>query len=470
MSPDAAQALRDMLRSDAAPLVVGILVTAIGIGGLLLQGLRRASKDRGLVWFGLFAILYGIRLLITTGLSADLVGSRRVLLFLIWAITFTIGIPAAIFAWGLVSSEWNRTIRILLGAIAALAVLAIASYPVASLRPALLLINNLLVIGFTSAFLVYLFFLRPTAVPGLKVLRIGFGLFALFVMYTNLVSANLMPGNAGLEFVGFFIYICFLGYIGAERMFRNEEHLLAIRKELEIARQIQASILPDRMPTITGLQLAARYLPMTEVAGDFYEFLVVDSQRLGILIADVSGHGVPAALVASMLKVAIAAQAPHADDPAQVMSGLNSILTGKLQGQFITAGYLFLDLNAGTGLYSAAGHPPLLHYCAAETAIHAVESNGLILGFLPTAVYESKALLLGANDRFLLYTDGVLEASRNGEEFGQARLLELFGVATTADQICGSVTAAVDHWASGVASDDITVVAMQLDLLPAKPQ
>ena len=112
----------------------------------------------------------------------------------------------------------------------------------------------------------------------------------------------------------------------------------------------------------------------------------------------------------------------------------------------------------------------MLHFRAAEEAIHAVESNGLILGFLPAAVYESKTLLLGENDRFLLYTDGVLEASRNGEEFGQARLQELFRVANTADQICDSVTAAVDHWASGVASDDITVVAMQFDSLPAKPK
>ena len=120
---------------------------------------------------------------------------------------------------------------------------------------------------------------------------------------------------------------------------------MAIRKELEIARQIQASILPDHMPRVTGLQIAVRYLPMTEVAGDFYDFLLVDDRRLGILIADVSGHGVPAALVASMVKIAIAAQAPHADDPAKVMNGLNSILAGKLHGQFVTAAYLYLDLR-----------------------------------------------------------------------------------------------------------------------------
>jgi sigma-B regulation protein RsbU (phosphoserine phosphatase) len=451
-----------MLRSDAAPLVVGILVTAIGIGALLLQGLRRAGKDRGLIWFGLFAILYGIRLLLTTGLFADFVGGRQVVLFLVWTITFTIGIPAAIFAWGLVSSKWNRTIRILIGAIAALAVLAIASYPGVSLRPALLLMNNLLVIGFTSAFLAYLFYLRPTDVPGLKVLRIGFGLFALFVVYTNLVSANLMPGNAGLEFVGFFIYICFLGYIGAERMFRNEEHLLAIRNELEIARRIQISILPEGMPQLQGLNVAAQYVPMSEVAGDFYEFLVMDESRLGVLIADVSGHGVPAALVASMVKIAIAAQFEHADDPAKVMAGLNSVLAGKLQGQFVTAAYLFLDLESGTGSYSAAGHPPLLHYCAADSSIHDIVENGLILGIMPFASYESKSLAVGRGDRFLLYTDGVLEADRRGEEFGPDRVKSILSQPLSAEQLCASLSKEVKAWSQDVAGDDITIVALAI--------
>jgi len=451
-----------MLRSAAAPLVIGILVTAIGIGALLLQGLRRASKDRGLIWFGLFAILYGIRLLLTTGLFGDFLGGRQVILFLVWGFTFTIGIPAAIFAWGLVSSEWNRTIRILLGAIGALAVLAIASYSVASLRPSLLLMNNLLVIGFTSAFLVYLFYLRPTDVPGLKVLRIGFGLFALFVVYTNLVSANLMPGNAGLEFVGFFIYICFLGYIGAERMFRNEEHLLAIRKELDIARRIQTSILPEAMPELRGLQVAAQYVPMSEVAGDFYEFLVVDESRLGVLIADVSGHGIPAALVASMVKIAIAAQFEHADDPAKVMAGLNSVLAGKLQGQFVTAAYLFLDLQSKTGRYSAAGHPPLLHYSAADNSIHDIVENGLILGIMPFASYESKRLTVGPGDRFLLYTDGVLEADRRGEEFGPDRVKSILSQPLSADQLCASLSRKVRAWSQNVAGDDITIVALNI--------
>lgn len=130
------------------------------------------------------------------------------------------------------------------------------------------------------------------------------------------------------------------------------------------------------------------------------------------MIADVSGHGVPAALVASMVKVAIAAQAAHADDPAKVTSRLNSILSGKLQGQFVTAAYVFLDLEAMTGRYCAAGHPPLLKYSPVTNATESITENGLVLGVFSSAAYSSRSFRILPRDRFLLYTDGVLEAGR----------------------------------------------------------
>src|SRR5271170_7432821 len=95
------------------------------------------------------------------------------------------------------------------------------------------------------------------------------------------------------------------------------QQLLTIQKELETARQIQLSILPSEIPKIEGLDIAARYIPMTSVAGDFYDFIVVDEKHIGILVADVSGHGMPAALIASMLKIALSTQQAHAADPAQ---------------------------------------------------------------------------------------------------------------------------------------------------------
>jgi sigma-B regulation protein RsbU (phosphoserine phosphatase) len=110
------------------------------------------------------------------------------------------------------------------------------------------------------------------------------------------------------EPLGLLALLVSLGRVLAGRALQNEERLVELDKELEIARRIQTSILPQQMPGGPHWDIAARYLPMTAVAGDFYDFLVVDEDRLGILVADVSGHGVPAALIASMVKVAVASQ------------------------------------------------------------------------------------------------------------------------------------------------------------------
>src|SRR5947209_9916150 len=99
---------------------------------------------------------------------------------------------------------------------------------------------------------------------------------------------------------------------------------------------------------------------MSAVAGDFYDFLCVDEKRVGVLVADVTGHGVPAALIASMLKIAFAGQVDHAEDPARVLAGLNRALCGKFEEHFVTAAYVFVDLNTCVLRYAGAGHPPLL--------------------------------------------------------------------------------------------------------------
>src|ERR1700722_7648946 len=177
--------------------------------------------------------------------------------------------------------------------------------------------------------------------------------------------------------------------------------LQTIQKELETARQIQLSILPAEVPKLEGLDIAARYIPMTSVAGDFYDFIMVDEKHLGILIADVSGHGMPAALIASMLKIALAAQVPHAADPAQVLSGLNQALCGKFQHHYVTAVYLFIDMAKGTLAYAGAGHPPSLMWGTSSKGVRDVEENGLFLGKFPWATYSSLELPFSAGDLFL---------------------------------------------------------------------
>ena len=192
-----------------------------------------------------------------------------------------------------------------------------------------------------------------------------------------------------------------------------------INNELEMAREIQLSILPHETPKILGLEIAARYIPMSSVAGDFYDFIVVDDTRVGILVADVSGHGLPAALIASMLKVALAAQSPHACDPARVLAGLNKTLWGKFKYHFVTAVYVFVDLERKSMSYAGAGHPPLLLWRTSTGSASEVVENGLLLGLFPEQTYSAVELPVEPGDKAVLYTDGILETrSPSGQEFG----------------------------------------------------
>lgn len=252
-----------------------------------------------------------------------------------------------------------------------------------------------------------------------------------------------------------------------EQLMEERERLLAINKELEIARKIQSSILPQKVPTFRGLEIVARYVPMSAVAGDFYDFLCIDERRVGILVADVTGHGVPAALIASMLKVAFAGQAAHAHDPARVLDGLNRSLCGKFESHFVTAAYVFVDLEKGLLLYSGAAHPPLMLTSDTAGKVREIEENGLMLGLFPEAVYSSAEIQVGPGERCLLYTDGILEATNAAQEqFGTSRCKEFLEThretpaARFADIFLDSIAAFSGYGSARAQKDDITLVVL----------
>jgi sigma-B regulation protein RsbU (phosphoserine phosphatase) len=248
---------------------------------------------------------------------------------------------------------------------------------------------------------------------------------------------------------------------------RLAAQLTAMQSELETARQIQLSILPREMPKLNGLEIAARYLPMNEVAGDFYDFILVDDKRLGAFVGDVSGHGMPAALISSMLKIALAAQAVVAHDPALVLSGLNQALCGKFQGHFVTAVYVFIDTEKKTIRYGGAGHPPVVLSDGATGTARAFEENGLILGAFTHATYTFAELPFSDGMRALLYTDGIVEmANRAGEEFGTDQLLEFAGKheEATTEGFVDALFEKLNQWDDRVSGpereDDLTVLAL----------
>lgn len=196
--------------------------------------------------------------------------------------------------------------------------------------------------------------------PNRGVLAVGTLVFALRGLYANLTR----PLGYRISFIwdspGFAALLFSLGYVAIQIISSSECRLLSIEKELEIAREIQSSILPNTVPELKRFRMHAAFRPMTAVAGDFYEFIPIDQNRIGVLMADVTGHGVPAALIASKIKMAMQSVVPCAHDPREVLHGLDRLLSGQLHGQFVSAAYLWLDTENRTAPYSAAGHPPLL--------------------------------------------------------------------------------------------------------------
>jgi phosphoserine phosphatase RsbU/P len=267
--------------------------------------------------------------------------------------------------------------------------------------------------------------------------------------------------------LGFALFLLSIGYTGVEIMVTDERRLLSLDDELAIARQLQFSILPEGTPQIEGLEIAAAYKPMSAVAGDFYEFMVADRRHVGFLIADVSGHGVPAALIASMIKVAMQAANGRVSDPAQVLRSAGSILNKNVRGQLVSAAYLWLDMETHTATYSAAGHPPLVRWRKRDGTFTRIESNGLLFGVDARSEYPVCQFPLLAGDRFLLYTDGVTEPeNQTGQPFGESRLELIMRdyQQRSVAEFCELLPAEIRAWqSSSVAQqDDMTLIVVDV--------
>ncbi len=307
--------------------------------------------------------------------------------------------------------------------------------------------------------LVILVFRQRGAGRDVVVFRAGLLIFFGFVLWGN--TRNLLGNRATEAPYGFGLFLCCLGYVAAKRALDRDQQLASLRQELEVAKRIQLSILPTGFPVSQHFSVAARYVPMTAVAGDFYEFLSTGGPSAGLLIADVSGHGVPAALIASMVKIATTAQRHHAASPERLLAGVNESLCGSTQGQFVTAAYVYLDAERDELCYAAAGHPPML--LLRDGQVCSIEENGLPLGVFSSAAYRSTKQTLCKGDRLLLYTDGVVEAANGAEEeFGYERLGKLLATSAgrTVEEMADLILSTVQDWAS-TQMDDLTVVVCE---------
>jgi len=447
----------DQLRSALALwlpyLATAAICLAAGLGALALSLLR--SRDRLLLWVGVFATLYSLRLFWENDLIRHAFGMPS-LRGPIALLTYLIPAPLMLFFRELLGRGWKSSIQICLWIAVAFALCAILAVSVAGYANAMALANGILIMGSTALVLAHLVARSGDAVS--SALRYCILIFLLLVLANNL---GLRFAGHDPEPFGFLVLIGGLAYTGARRAISREQKFAVVENELATARRIQTSILPHALPELAGLRLAASYRPMTQVAGDFYDFLVLDERRVTVLIADVSGQGVPAALIGSMLKVAFAQQVVHAADPASVLDGLNSILNGVLDGQFVTAACAHIDLAAHAITYAGAGHPPAILVRRTSGEILELAENGLFLGPFRNASYTNVRTSFNRGDRLLLYTDGIVEATfTDGEPFGPERLRKFF--ATQGDsEPAGLVDALLNTVSIREQEDDLTVVVAE---------
>ena len=201
-----------------------------------------------------------------------------------------------------------------------------------------------------------------------------------------------------------------------------------VRQELEIAARIQQSLLPHQAPRVPGVELAARCVPATNVGGDYYDFVTDSTGRLTLLIADVSGHSVGAALMMAMARSVLRREIAEGKSPAAVLSDTNAAMLHDLSNAdlFITMFCARYDPETRQLTFANGGHNPPLLWCAAEERIVDLDGDGLIIGVLEDVAYEEKSISLHPGDVLALYTDGIVEARNpQGEFFGVERLRQL---------------------------------------------
>jgi serine phosphatase RsbU (regulator of sigma subunit) len=228
--------------------------------------------------------------------------------------------------------------------------------------------------------------------------------------------------NADVELLQFFANAA---AISIERAMLHQQLLekKRIESQLEIARKVQASLLPKRPPNLPGYDVAGINLPTWQVGGDYYDYIEFPNSHCGMAIADVSGKGVPAALIMATFRAALRTQVRNDFELYHIMEAVNGLLAESLgSSEFVTAVYGILDPEAGRFIYTNCGHnPPLLLRSSGGSDL--LDRGGMVLGVFPESRYEADTVTLDPGDALILYTDGVIEVTdRRDVEFGLERL------------------------------------------------
>jgi phosphoserine phosphatase RsbU/P len=459
------------VQSAIALLIVGTVIATLGAAAIVVHVFRRRAHERFLLWFGLFSILYGTILVVRNSVFRIGFGQPQELWIAIERlISLATIIPGLLLFEEFYGRGWRSSIRWLLVIYCALSAFAIGGMAFPQpfwiiLPPGAVLVIMVPVILAIGCLVGY----RPPSLPNSRVLFIGLIVFFVAFSVDRVLHTEMKNWHTGFKPYGFLILVICLWYVISQRVIADESRLVSLTDEMRAARKIQEAILPQAVPSVENVQFAARYSPITSVAGDLYDFPTVRPNGVGVLVADVMGHGVPAALVASMVKVAVSNGLKDSREPSSIIAGLNATLCDAAHEQYVTAVYMYLDTAARVGRYASAAQPPGILWRRGRQKLERLDGSGLLLGVRPNESYTTCEVSFEVGDRLLLYSDGLVEAENaEGASFGDAALPifiqeeQNLGTEQFVDLLLKNVLAwSQSGYAKGQA-DDITIVVIDI--------
>ena len=244
-----------------------------------------------------------------------------------------------------------------------------------------------------------------------------------------------------------------------------------IDRDMQAAQQIQASLLPQQLPQIAGARLAAYNLPALNVGGDYYDFIQIDDEHLGIVIADVAGKGIGGAMMMAVCQGVLRARAAQEQSPARMLSELNRVLSANLaEDMFITMLYMILNTRTRELKFARAGHERPLLKRANNGAPEALDAAGIAIGLADAEIFDNAikdiSVQLASGDVVVLYTDGITEAlNEKNEEWGTARLLQTIETESSGgvDSLTKTIRSRIaQHVGAQQQYDDITLIALEV--------
>jgi sigma-B regulation protein RsbU (phosphoserine phosphatase) len=460
------------VQSAIALLIVGTVIATLGAAAIVVHAFRRRTHEQFLLWFGLFSILYGTILVVRNSAFRLGFGEPQGLWILVERlISLATIIPGLLLFEEFYGRGWRSSIRWMLVVYCALTAVAIGGMafprPLWIVLPPgaalVIMVPVILAMGRLAGY-------RPPSLPNSRVLFTGLIVFFVAFSIDRVLHTEMENWHTGLEPYGFLALVICLWYVISQRVIADESRLMSLTDEMRAARKIQEAILPHTVPSVENVRIAARYAPMTSVAGDLYDFPIVRPNGVGVLVADVMGHGVPAALVASMIKVAVSNGLKDSREPSSIIAGLNATLCDEAHEQYVTAVYMYLDTASRVGRYASAAQPPGLLWRRGQQKLERLDGSGLLLGVRPNESYTACEVSFEARDRLLLYSDGLVEAENaDGESFGDTALPNFIqenqslGAEQFVDLLLKNVLAWSRSGPSRGQEDDITIVVVDIE-------